>query len=397
MSSPFDAIFAGDDPFGLLEQKSPGPAQSTEEQIVLGQFEAISAFVDANGVEPGSTTGGREPSLGEIQLEGQLEALRASAPYRELLALYDRHGLLGPAAAPISAPSMAEILASDDPWLDDPAEGIFDLTHVSAAPPKFVPDEIAQRRACDDFQQFAAIFAVLATDLASGRRSTKRFESEKSIEPGRAFILHGLTAYVAEMGEVFQSGVKRDARLRVIYANGTESNHLARSFARALYNDDSGRQIIEPAALPAGPLFEGEPELRAEEHLTGTIYVVESMSDEPSLAELRGRLYKIGFTTRSLDDRLRDVASDPTFLLAPVHTVAAFDTVNFPTRKLEVLLHSFFGNARLRVDVLLGRTVSPREWFVVPLDLIREAIVRMFDGSIVNYRYDHISRKIIPR
>jgi hypothetical protein len=394
MSSPFDAILGGDDPFGLLDANT-GPQRSTEDEIVLGQFEAINAFVDAHGVEPGTTAGGRDPGLGEIHLESQLEAFRESAAFRVMLAAYDRHGLLGPASAPRPAPrSMDEILATDDPWLQDPAENIFALTHVTAPLGRSAPDEVAQRRACDNFADYAPIFAMITADLASGRRITKRFESEKSIEPGRAFILHGLIAYVVEMGELFQSGEKRDARLRVVYANGTESNHLSRSFARSLYYDDGGRQIIETAE---GPLFRGEPALDVDERLTGTIYVVESLSSEPSLAALRGRLYKIGFTTQPVEDRLRDVAADPTFLLAPVRIVTAFDTINLNPRKLEGLLHTFFGNARLRVDVLLGRTVNPREWFVLPIDIIREAVTRMIDGSIVRYRYDHVSRKIIQR
>ena len=35
-----------------------------------------------------------------------------------------------------------------------------------------------------------------------------------------------------------------------------------------------------------------------------------------------------------------------------------------------------------------GKPVSPREWFQVPLFVIDEAIERIRDGSITQYRYD---------
>jgi hypothetical protein len=184
----------------------------------------------------------------------------------------------------------------------------------------------------------------------------------------------------------------------VIFGNGTESNLLLRSFARALYDDNTPRQIIETAPAASGPLFTGEADSgNPDDRLTGSIYVVESLSTEPSIAALRGRLYKIGFTTQSVESRLANVESDPTFLFAPVNIVTVFDTVNLNPRKLENLLHQCFAHACLKVDILLGRTASPREWFVVPVELVREAINRILDDTIINYRYDHLSRKIVSR
>ena len=70
------------------------------------------------------------------------------------------------------------------------------------------------------------------------------------------FIVGGQKAYVAEMGEVFTNAQGRtDARLRVIFDNGTESNLLMRSLQRALHKDEAGRRITDPVA---GPLFADE-------------------------------------------------------------------------------------------------------------------------------------------
>jgi hypothetical protein len=395
--SPFAAIIAAADPHGLLAGKTIGPPRSSEDEISIASFESINAFIDKHGVLPGSTDGGRDPSLNEYTLESHLEAFREEVTYRDLLGPYDRHRLLGASEAVAAAPAtMAELIASDDPLLRDSAEQIFTLSHVAASP-KTAPEEIAKRQQCHNFADFAPIFAAIAADLEHGRRRTNAFEGEASVKPGTAFIFHGLTAYVAEVETKERRGKNYNARTRVIFSNGTESNLLLRSFARALYDDTNPRQIIETAPAASGPLFTGKADAGSiDERLTGSIYIVESLSTEPSIAALRGRLYKIGFTTQRVEDRLANVEVDSTFLFAPVRIVAVFETVNLNASKLEKLLHQFFVHARLRIDVLLGRTVSPQEWFVVPVELVREAISRMLDGSIVNYRYDYLSRKIMP-
>jgi hypothetical protein len=408
-SSPFDDIFAEEDTLALLAQKPAGPARSSEDEIVIGQFEAINAFIDENGFLPGSTENGRNPSLQEYTLEGNLETFLASKAYRQRLAPFDRHGILGPAAviAPIPT-TMDDILASDDPLLSSPAEKIFDLKHVSdPALTKAAPDDIAKRRLCADFARFAPIFAELKEDLKSGRRITKRFEREGSIAPGASFILNGITAYVATVDDMQRRGKEYDARIRVIFDNGMESNHLLRSFARVLYEDDNGRQIIESAPSisgplfggpghVAGPLFTGEADQAEFGEVKGTVYIVESLAEDPNIIALKGKLYKIGFTTQPVEKRLADVEKDPTFLCAKVQLRATYET-NFNPHKLEQLLHQFFAHANLQVEVVLGKSIVPKEWFVVPLNLVEEAVKRILDRSIVNYRYDAISRKILPR
>jgi hypothetical protein len=410
VSSPFASIFEDDDALGLLTQKATAPKRSTEDEIVIGQFEAINAFVDANGIEPGNTEAGREPGLSETALEGNLETFRRDARYASLLAAYDRHGLLGPAVTPVTLPtSMDDIIASEDALLGGPAEAIFELRHLSEAARNkaAAPDEIARRRPCLDFERFAPIFTEIKEGLAAKRRYTKRFESEGSIKPGAAFVLNGIVAYVSAVGELEKRGKEPDARIRVIFDNGTESNHLLRSFARVLYEDPEGRQIIESeptvkgplfggAGHVSGPLFTGEPEKREFGEVRGTVYIVESLSTDPQLVALRGRLYKIGFTTGDVKKRLADVEKDPTFLCAPVQLRATYQ-VNFNAQQLEKLLHQFFGGVNLNVEVALGKAIQPKEWFVVSLDVIEEVVNRIIDRSIVKFRYDHVNRKIVPR
>ncbi len=406
----FGDIFAEEDTLGLLADKPAGRSRSSEEDIVIGQFKAISAFIDEYGFLPGSTENDRDPGLQEYSLEGNLEAIRADETHRQCLAPFDKHGLLGPAASTPSIPaSMDEILASDDPLLSSPADNIFDLKHVAdpALSKPAVPDEIAKRRPCPDFERFAPIFAELKEDLKSGRRSTKPFEREGSVVPGAAFILNGIMAYVAAVDELQRRGKEYDARTRVIFDNGMEGNHLLRSFARLLYEDENGRQIIEAAPSisgplfggaghVSGPLFTGEPAQEEFGEVKGTVYIVESLSEDPNIVALKGKLYKIGFTTQPVERRLADVEKDPTFLCSKVQLRATYDT-NFNPHKLEQLLHQLFTHANLQIEVVLGKPIVPKEWFVVPLDLVEEAVTRILDRTIVNYRYDAISRKLLPR
>jgi hypothetical protein len=408
-TSRFTNIFAETDTLGLLAAKTTGSQRSSEDEITIGQFEAINAFIDEHGVLPGSTENGRSPTMQEFTLEGNLEAFRADAKFHDLLGPFDRHGLLGSAAAVKPVPNkMDEILASNDPLLSDPANEIFVLKHVADRKTKAATsDEIAQRRPCPDFARFEPIFAEIKEDLKSGRRNTKRFEGEATIKPGAAFILGGIIAYVASEDERSRRGKDYNGRIRVIFDNGTEANYLWRSFARAFYEDENGRQIIEAAPTVSGPLFggaghlsgplfTGEPNENEFGEVKGTVYIVESLSEDPNIVALKGRLFKIGFTTQDVNKRLADVEKDPTFLCAPVQLRATFDT-NFNPRKLEKLLHQFFAHANLQIDVVLGRHVQPREWFVVPLDLVEETVKRILDRSIVYYRYDAVSRKILPR
>ena len=211
-------------------------------------------------------------------------------------------------AAVVAAPvptSIDDILDSEDPLLSGPADDIFVLKHV--ADPALVkvnaPDEIAKRRPCPDFERFAPILAEIKEDLKSGRRYTKRFESAESIVPGATFILNGIISYVASVDERQRRGKYYNGRIRVIFDNGTEANYLWRSFARAFYEDVNGLQILQSAPTVSGPLFRGvghvsgplftgEPDKDEFGEVRGTVYIVESLSEDPNIVAPQGPTLK---------------------------------------------------------------------------------------------------------
>ncbi len=90
-------------------------------------------------------------------------------------------------------------------------------------------EEIASREKCLDFEKFKPLFQQVHSDIEAGLRTTRPFVKDAGflkaeIKAGQSFILGGQTAYVAEVGELFKApNGESDARLRVIYSNGTEA------------------------------------------------------------------------------------------------------------------------------------------------------------------------------
>ena len=258
---------------------------------------------------------------------------------------------------------------------------------------KRAAEEIANRERCENFDAFRALFGQVQADLDTGLRETRPFERKAEIAPGRFFILGGQKAYVAEMGETFPNHKRHiDARLRVIFDNGTESNMLMRSLQRALNKDEAGRRITEPTA---GPLFADHT---AEgDEASGTIYVLRSGSPLPIVAENRDVLHKIGVTGGKVERRIANAKLDPTFLMADVEIVATYDLFNINRSKLENLIHRLFDPARLDIEIKdrFGNSITPREWFLVPLHVINEAVGKIRDGTIAGYAYDPGTARLV--
>ncbi len=263
---------------------------------------------------------------------------------------------------------------------------ITELRHVRSAAEKRAAEEIANRRKCEDFDRFKPLFDQVQKELNAGLRLTTRFERKSEIAAGRFYILGGQKAYVAATEEPFTNEHGDvDARLRVIFDNGTESNLLMRSLQRALQQDPAGRRIIEPSA---GPLFTDQNQ--AGDEASGIVYVLRSKSDHPAVAAHRDLVHKIGVTGGDVARRIANVRLDPTFLMADVEIVATYELYNINRSRLENLIHRVFAAARLEIEISdrFGQPVMPREWFLVPLFVVDEAIAKIRDGSIVNYVYD---------
>lgn len=381
-----DEIFTDDDPDGILDVKIPVAARGADQRVIDG-FAEINSFVDQHGREPEAD----QTKMTEYLLHSRLLGLRSNPAYHDLLAPWDKHDLLSPRAPatlepePEIEPESLEDIFNDDSFdlLDDDDElGLRDLRHV----PKetSMPGYISSRKPCLDFANFADRFDDCQAALQVGKRMLKPFRKEQQIEVGNFFVLKGVMAYIAEVGdrEPDVNG-KTNARLRCIFENGTESDMLLRSLAAELYKD--GRRITahEDRQLDN---FKG---LEEDDQSSGFLYVLSSLSQAPEIT-VYPHLYKIGFSRGPVAERVKNAANEPTYLMAGVAVVGVWECYNMRPNKLEGLLHTFFGSACLDVRVAGpdGRFYTPREWFLAPLPIIEQAVTMIVSGEIVKYRYD---------
>jgi hypothetical protein len=297
-----------------------------------------------------------------------------------------------------SAEEAADDLDDEDLLAELGAAGEDDITvlkNVSSREERRAAEEIANRTACRDFDRFAPLFEKAERELKAGDRQARPFGRDASVPVGSFFILGGQMVYVAEAGETIKApNGSSDARLRVIYANGTESNLLMRSLQRALYKDETGRRLTEPRP---GPLFSDTWD--EDDVETGTIYVLRSRSEHPTVAAHRELIHKIGVTGGRVETRIANAAKEATYLMADVEVVVEYKLSGINRVKLENLFHRIFSPAQLDITIedRFGEPVRPREWFLVPLPVIDEAVGRVRDGSITDVEYDPASARLVER
>ncbi|WP_284893763.1 GIY-YIG nuclease family protein [Cobetia amphilecti] len=386
-----DELRAELDGFAQPEKKKGRSAR--EERIIAG-FEEIQRFVDQHGRTPQH---GEGKDIFERLYAVRLDRIRALEECRTLATPFDHQGLLDGDYA-IEAESVETM--DDDALIAELAGAVgapelTELRHVRSSAEKRAAEEIAHREKCEDFETFKPLFEQVDSELKSGLRTTRPFGKNATIEVNQWFILDGQTAYVADEGEEFDSPQgKKDARLRVIFSNGTENNLLRLSLVRALYKDEASRRITEP---DAGPLFS---ETWEEDDIeSGTIYVLRSLSEHPFVAEHRELIHKIGVTGGKVETRIANAVHDATYLLADVEVVATYKLAGINRRKLEALFHRIFAPAQLELTIQdrFGHPVKPREWFLVPLHVIDEAVQCIRDGSITNVVYEPKTANLVSQ
>lgn len=373
-----------------VEAKKVKQYTAREERIIAG-FEEIQKFVEEHGRLPQH---GEERDIFERLYAVRLDRIRAQKECVELLNDLDTQNLL--TAEPAAGHSIPDDI-DDDTLLQELGVEVKDdssitrLKHVRSSADKRAVEEMANRTRCEDFDQFKPLFERVQQELDSGIRETIPFRKDSGftktdLKKAQFVIIGGQMAYIAEVGESFKApNGEEDARLRVIYSNGMESNILLRSLIRAMYKDETSRFVTDPKL---GGLFSDQSS--EDDVATGTIYVLRSQSDHPTIQESRDVIHKIGVTNGDVKRRIANAKNEPTFLMADVEVVATYQLANINRFKLEKLIHQFFDHARIDIEIKdrFGKPVRVREWFLVPLFVIDEMVEKVMDGTVGDYYYD---------
>lgn len=377
----------------LAKPKKVAKSDPRAERIIAG-FEEIQKFVEENGRVPQV---GADKDIFERIYAIRLEQIRKQSDCREIVQEFDHQGLLD--SSEQGDDDEGDDISDDELLAElgelSTASDVRKLKHVRPRAEVKAAEQIANRQRCADFDKFKPVFDTVQKELETGIRETRPYQDDGTVEQGNFFILSGQKVFIASVGEEFINDFgHKDVRVRAIYDNGTEQDILRRSLQRALNKDETGRRITDPVA---GPLFTSEH--GEGDTASGTIYVLRSNAEIDIVKNNRDVLHKIGVTGKDVKTRIAQAENDATYLLAGVEVVATYELYNINRNKLEKLIHRFFENARLDIQIKdrFGKPVTPREWFLVPLYAIDEMVEKLKDGTLSDYKYDMETAKIVKR
>lgn len=396
-----------DDVDGLLTSKPVQTAAQTTDARLLASFAEITAFYREHQREPLASKG-----MSERMLATRLQGIRSDAVKAGMLAGHDECGLLG-GVIKKQPTSLAELLDDDD-WnllggdaatrdaLSE-SDDIFNLKHVSLTDlQRAESDYVARRKPCKDFALFEAGFKAVQCDLVEGKRKLLPY-TDALLDVNTYYVHNGMLMLFEKIeslsdSETLETGkrVRRDGRTRCVFENGTESNMLYRSVSKILY---ANGQVVTPhLELADEALLNGLSGVTDEDKPSGMIYVLKSNSTDPLIQGIR-HLYKIGYSTTDVAERIKNAETEPTYLMAKVESVVEYQCYNLNPQKLEQLLHNFFGKSCLNITVTdkAGRLHTPREWFVAPFNVIDRAVHLIISGEIIHHYYDDETETIVVK
>lgn len=249
------------------------------------------------------------------------------------------------------------------------------------------PDYVAQRTLCENFEQYRPLFIKVHQDMKEGKRNLIRIAKTTNLQEGHFYISGGQLLYLEKIIE--KKRIKNgmiDGRTRCIYENGTESDILLQTLRKSVVGD--GYAVTELEEEIKEKFFTNK-DIVSEDKITGYIYVLQSLSDNPEIASVKD-LYKIGFTTMSVEERIKNAENDPTYLMAPVKVMSSYKVVNMNSHKFEEILHQVLANINFNVKVTdnNGEMHKATEWYVAPIAIIDIIIEKIMSGDIIHYLYN---------
>jgi hypothetical protein len=386
-----DEIFSND-PLGLLNVKPKTSNVKSADERLSASFEEINEFIAKHDREPSPNT--TNPT--EFQLYSRLKNFREDENKMLALEPQDIYGLLQFEKKEIN--SIDDIFNDDMLGLfdDGEAQSLFEFKHTPREIARAEADFVARRKPCKNFKDYEELFKSVQADLASGKRKLVKFH-ENQLNQGSYFVHGGIVLFLEKVidVEVDKFG-KADGRTRIVFENGTESSMKLRSLGKNLFLNGQGITLSSESEVEE--FMENFLDITDEDKEAGYIYVLSSKSTDPQISEIRN-LYKIGYSTAPVANRIKNAEKESTYLMAPVHVEAEYKTFNMNTQKFEQLLHNFFGASCLNIDIWDEklRRRMPQEWFVVPLSIIDRAVEMIGTEEIKYYKYDRELEAIVLR
>lgn len=382
------------DPFDLLNVKSKKSSMRTSDERLVSSFDEINDFVENNEREPKPDP----TNITEYKLYSTLKGLRENEEKMMTLETQDKYGLLNIEKKEIN--SLDDILGDDSlDILGDDSEGLFTFKHTPKDYERAKADFVGKRVKCKDFDKYEDVFKEVQTDLALGKRKLVEFKLS-DLKEGNYYVHNGILFLLEKIYDrENKSDLKdthKDGRTRCIFENGTESNILFRTVGKNLsLNGKSVTQNVDKVIEEFTETFSG---ITNEDKVTGYIYVLTSQSKKEEISSI-DNLYKIGYSSISVEERINNAVNEPTYLMASVKIESSWICYNMNTQKFESLIHRFFGHSCLEIDVFDNNGIrhNPREWFIVPLKAIEQAITLIISGDIINYRYDKENEVIVKK
>lgn len=383
--------------FKIFDIKAKKSIEKTEDDRLIEAFNKINAFIDLNKREPSNT------NMSEYQMYAELKGIRDNEEKKIILKPHDKHNLFGEVEK--SLPTIDDILSASNDLLNiDEDLEIFNFKHVPKEIERAESDFVAQRKAMKekDFKKYEVMFHKVHQEIKDGKRKVLPFnKAEDNLTVGNFYFMDGIMLFLEEAGLKREEWVQRsgnrvrvDGRTRTIFENGTYSNMLFRSLGKQILKN--GKMITNTEESTNQLILNNALSVNEDDNFSGNIYILKSLSNHENISSIQD-LYKIGFTSDSVANRIKNAKNDPTFLYADVQKVRSYTCFNINANILEHLLHRFFAEACLDIEIIKGKRIEPREWFVVPYDVIERAIDLLLLGEIIYYKYDTQLKKIVPK
>lgn len=380
ISDDLISLFESDDGGMFVPIKKPAPV--TADDRLATSFQQITDFVKKEDRLPELDSN----DIGEASLAARLNSIRVDKAKVDALTLIDELGLLESPDAPKSVDELFE--GNDFGLFESPGNQIFKVKDTLSKPRPV--KERASRTRAKDFDQFKNGFKEQQQLLGEGTLKMQRYVSVEQLHIGKYYVYGGQMLRIVDAGDKKRVYDRNKERFRVIYENGSESNMYRRSLSMRLYED--GFAIV--------PSDEDSvyKKLTDEDEIKGYIYILKSHSADSKVQNIKD-LHKIGFTSTSIADRIKEAEKDPTYLMAGVEVVDSYVlTGDYNPQKVEHFIHRIFVDAKVELTIIGpdGREHTPSEWYSVPLLAIEQAVNMLQNGDIVDFHYDKNLQQIVP-